>query len=162
MSLRQLDPKVTATRPLGIFFWEIGPSSSSRPDSHWQCLELMRNVGLKANSLVERCTSIEASVKWYRQMEDRRDRLDYETDGCVFKVNDLSDQDKLGARAANPRWAIAWKFAPRREMTPIRQIEVSVGRTGTLDAMSRDEAKEAIAKAGARSPAASRAIRTCW
>jgi DNA ligase (NAD+) len=131
-SLRQLDPKVTAKRPLSIFFWEIAPSSSSRPDSHWQCLELMRYLGLKTNPLAERCASVKAAIDWHTQMTRRRDELDYEIDGCVYKVNDLADHDKLGTRAANPRWAIAWKFTPRRETTTIRKIEVSVGRTGAL------------------------------
>ncbi len=131
-SLRQLDPQITAARPLQVFFWEIAASSSSRPASHWQCLERMRALGLKTNPLVERCTSGKAAVKWHKKMADRRDKLDYEIDGCVFKVNDLSDHETLGTRAANPRWAIAWKFAPRRDTTTIRDITVSVGRTGAL------------------------------
>ncbi len=136
-SLRQLDPKVTANRPLGIFFWEIASSSSSRPDSHWQCLALMRTLGLKTNPLVEQCGSVETAIDRYKQMVRRRDTLDYEIDGCVFKVNALDDQATLGVRAANPRWAIAWKFTPRRETTTIRDIEVSVGRTGALTPVAR-------------------------
>lgn len=136
-SLRQLDPKVTGKRPLGIFFWEIAPSSSSRPDSHWQCLELMRDLGLKTNPLVERCASADSAVKWYKRMTQRREKLDYEIDGCVFKLNALDDQESLGQRAANPRWAIAWKFTPRRDSTTVRDIEVSVGRTGALTPVAR-------------------------
>ncbi|MBN1557324.1 MAG: NAD-dependent DNA ligase LigA [Lentisphaerae bacterium] len=131
-SLRQLDPGVTAQRPLRIFFWEIAPASSSRPDSHWQCLELMRKLGLKTNPLAQRCASPDTAAAWYRELAERRETLDYEVDGCVFKVNDLADHETLGTRAANPRWAIAWKFAPRRATTTVRDIEVSVGRTGAL------------------------------
>ncbi|MEJ2721586.1 MAG: NAD-dependent DNA ligase LigA, partial [bacterium] len=136
-SLRQLDPKVTAGRPLRIFFWEIAPSSSSRPDSHWQCLELMRKLGLKTNPLVERCRSADAAVEWYERMANKRDELDYEIDGCVFKINNLADHDTLGVRATNPRCVIAWKFAPRRETTKIKSIDVSVGRTGALTPVAR-------------------------
>ena len=136
-SLRQLDSSVTAERPLGVFFWEIAPASSSRPGSHWQCLQLLRQLGLKTNPLVERCGSDDAAVDWYRRMAERREDLDYEIDGCVFKVNDLSDRETLGARASNPRWAIAWKFTPRRETTTVRGIDVSVGRTGALTPVAR-------------------------
>jgi DNA ligase (NAD+) len=87
---------------------------------------------LKTNPLAERCSSVDAAASWYRRMAKRREKLDYEIDGCVFKVNNLADHERLGARAANPRWAIAWKFTPRRETTKVRAIRASVGRTGTL------------------------------
>ncbi|MFW6152590.1 MAG: NAD-dependent DNA ligase LigA, partial [Verrucomicrobiota bacterium] len=131
-SLRQLDPRVTAKRPLSIFFWEIAPSSSSRPDSQWQCLQLMRKIGLRTDPVAEKCFSVDAAIDWYNDMAERREKLEYEIDGCVFKVNDFSDHKTLGTRAANPRWAIAWKFAPMRETSKVRKIEVSVGRTGAL------------------------------
>jgi len=131
-SLRQLDPNVTAKRPLRIFFWEIAPSSSSRPNTHWECLKLMRRLGLKIDSHASDLTSADAAVDWYRQMQKDRDDLPYEIDGCVFKVNTLDDQEALGTRAANPRWALAWKFEPRRDSTKIKNIEASVGRTGAL------------------------------
>jgi len=136
-SIRHLDPKVTAQRPLGIFFWEIATSSSSRPDTHWQCLALMRELGLKTNPLVERCSSMKAAVEWHNHMVQRREELDYEIDGCVFKINSLEDQESLGERAATPRWAIAWKFIPRRETATVRNIEVSVGRTGALTPVAK-------------------------
>jgi DNA ligase (NAD+) len=131
-SLRQLDSKITAERPLNIFFWEIGPSSSSRPDSQWQCLEAMKAWGLRCNPLTQRFDSVDQAVKWHRKMEDKRDDLDYEIDGCVFKVNAIADHDTLGTRAANPRWAIAWKFTSRRKTTKIKSIDAQVGRTGAL------------------------------
>jgi DNA ligase (NAD+) len=131
-SLRQLDPRITAERPLSIFFWEIAPSSSRRPDTQWECLQLMNKLGLKTNPLAEKCSSLKAAEDWYENMATKRDDLEYEIDGCVFKVNDLADHSTLGTRASNPRWAIAWKFSPRRETSRIRKIEVSVGRTGAL------------------------------
>jgi DNA ligase (NAD+) len=131
-SLRQLDPNITARRPLHIFFWEIAPSSSNRPDSHWQCIQLMENLGLKINPHVQRFDGVDEAVSWYRQMAGQRDDLPYEIDGCVFKINNLADQERLGARASNPRWAIAWKFPPRQETTKIKDIKASVGRTGKL------------------------------
>lgn len=131
-SLRQLDPNVTARRPLHIFFWEVAPSSSNRPDSHWQCIQMMENLGLKINPAVQRFDGVDEAAKWYQQMAEQRDDLPYEIDGCVFKVNNLVDQKKLGTRASNPRWAIAWKFPPRQETTKIKDIKASVGRTGKL------------------------------
>lgn len=131
-SLRQLDPNVTAARPLRIFFWAIAPSSSSRPDSQWQCLGLMETLGLRTNPLAQRFQSADNAVEWYQQMTDRRDDLPYEIDGCVFKVNSLADQERLGTRAANPRWAVAWKFPSRRKTTRIKDIHAQVGRTGAL------------------------------
>ncbi len=131
-SLRQLDPNITAERPLRAFFWEIGPSSSSMPDTHWECLEKMKRLGLKTNPEASRFESPEKAVDWYNKMKERRDSLPYEIDGCVFKVNNLDDRSTLGTRAANPRWAVAWKFPPRRKTTKIKEIEAYVGRTGAL------------------------------
>ncbi len=131
-SLRQLDPQITARRPLRIFFWEIAPTSSSRPDSQWQCLELMRDLGLKTNPRSERFQSVNKAVEWYRSMQEEREDLAYEIDGCVFKVNVLADHETLGTRAASPRWAIAWKFPSRRRNTRIEDIRPQVGRTGAI------------------------------
>lgn len=131
-SLRQLDPKVTAQRPLRIFCWAIGPSSSHVPDSHWQCIELLKDLGLKVNPETHLFQSVDEAVGWYGRMKEGRDDLPYEADGCVFKVNPIADQEQLGTRAANPRWAIAWKFPPRRKTAKIKDINAQVGRTGAL------------------------------
>lgn len=138
-SLRQLDPRITAERPLRIFFWEIAPSSTGRPDSQWACFELMRELGLKTDPLVERIETIDEAVEWFGQIKEQRDDLAYEIDGCVFKVNDLAAHEALGTRASNPRWAIAWKFEPRRKTTKIVDIEASVGRTGALTPVAQLE-----------------------
>ncbi len=131
-SLRQLDSGITAERPLRIFFWEIASSSSSRPGSQWTCIELMRALGLKTNPEAQRFGTPDDAVAWYEEMKERREDLPYEIDGCVFKVDNLEHHETLGTRAANPRWATAWKFPPRRRTTRIVDIEAQVGRTGAL------------------------------
>jgi DNA ligase (NAD+) len=131
-SLRQLDPSITAKRPLRIFFWEISPSSTSRPPTQWECLALMRSLGLKTCPESRRLASIQEAVRWHHDMEARRDTLPYEIDGCVFKVDSLADHERLGMRAANPRWAVAYKFTPRQKTTKVVAIGASVGRTGAV------------------------------
>lgn len=131
-SLRRLDPRITAKRPLHIFFWEMAPSSSSRPDTHWKCLELLEDLGFKVNSLREKLSSPDKAVDWFESVEQQRDDLPYEIDGCVFKIDNLADRETMGTRASSPRWAIARKFPPRRRKTKITEIEASVGRTGAL------------------------------
>lgn len=131
-SLRRLDPRITAKRPLRIYFWEMAPSSTSRPESHWKCLQLLKELGLKINPLTQRIGSPDKAVQWRDDLGEKRDDLPYEIDGSVFKLDNLADHDKMGARSANPRWAIAWKFQPRRKTTKIKSIEASVGRTGAL------------------------------
>lgn len=131
-SLRQLAPKVTAKRALQIFFWEMAPSSSGRPESHWQCLQRMRALGLKVNPEVQRFGCEKEAIDWYEEIREKREKLSYEIDGCVFKVNDLAAHEKMGTRAANPRWAVAWKFPSQRKTTRIEAIEAQVGRTGAL------------------------------
>ena len=131
-SLRQLDPKVTAERPLKIFVYELAKSSRGRPSTQWECLERLRDYGLRVNERVARVESADEAVEWYTAMAEDREDLDYEIDGCVFKVDELADHEDLGTRASNPRWAIAWKFPSRREVTRIEDIETQVGRTGAL------------------------------
>jgi len=131
-SLRQLDPRITAARPLRIFFWELAPSSSFRPPTQWACLDLMRQLGLKTCPESCRLETVEDAIRWHHDMESRRDSLPYEIDGAVFKVDRLADHERLGMRAANPRWAVAYKFTPRQKTTRIVEITASVGRTGAV------------------------------
>ena len=131
-SLRQLDPRITVQRPLRIFFWEVAPSSSDRPDTHWECLHLMQDLGLKLNPKATRFESVEKAVEWYEDIKAERDELPYEIDGCVFKVDNIADHETLGMRAANPRWAVAWKFPARRKTARIKEVRPYVGRTGAL------------------------------
>jgi DNA ligase (NAD+) len=131
-SLRQLDPDITAQRPLGFTAWELVSLSRELPSTHWACMDLLKTLGLKTPDETARCTSTDAVVDWYEDMADMRDSLPYETDGCVFKVNSLEDRETLGTRSANPRWAIAWKFAPERKTTTVTDIRAQVGRTGAV------------------------------
>jgi DNA ligase (NAD+) len=131
-SLRQLDPRITARRPLRIFFWEWTAASSWRPPTQWECLEGMKALGLKTCPQSTRLATADEAVRWHHDLEARRDGLPYEIDGAVFKVDRLADHDRLGERAANPRWAVAYKFTPRQQTTVIREIRPSVGRTGAV------------------------------
>ncbi|CAG1066745.1 DNA ligase [uncultured bacterium] len=131
-SLKQLDPKVTASRPLDIFFYGAGVIEGAAPFTHLETLELLKKSGLKVNPFVKLLHGIDAAIEYHDKMEAMRDSLDYELDGVVLKVNSLEFQKRLGARTRNPRWAIAYKFAPKQEMTRVKRIEVGVGRTGAL------------------------------
>jgi DNA ligase (NAD+) len=131
-SLRQLDPRITAARPLRVFFWEISPASTGRPDTQWECLERMKDLGLPTCPESRRTETLQDALAFHHDLEKRRDDLPYEVDGCVFKVDALADHARLGVRAANPRWAVAYKFVPRQRTTRIREIGAQVGRTGAI------------------------------
>lgn len=131
-SLRQLDPKVTAARPLRFVCWQLTSMSGTQPATHHACLDLVSKLGMKTGPETARCKSKKEVVEWHEKMAEKRDSMDIEIDGCVYKVDSLDDQQTLGTRAANPRWAIAWKFAPRRETTTVKKIRAQVGRTGAV------------------------------
>lgn len=132
-SLRRLDPRETAERPLDIFFYEIlRVEGYGGIDTQWKALQSLKKWGLKINSLAKKCKDIEDAIEYHREMAEKRDRLSYEIDGVVIKVNRFDYQEKLGAKSRSPRWAIAYKFPPREEVTEIVDIVVQVGRTGTL------------------------------
>lgn len=138
-SLRQLDSRITAERPLRVFFWEIATSSSWHPDSHWECLQMLENLGFKKNPLSQLFKTAEEAIEWYERVKETRDELDYEIDGAVFKIDHIPARRIMGDRAANPRWALAWKFPPRRKATRIRGITAYVGRTGALTPVAHVE-----------------------
>ncbi len=133
-SLRRLDPRETAERPLDIFFYEIlgvdGYNNSI--DAQWQVLQSLKKWGLKINPLARRCKDIEEAIKYHGEMAGRRGKLSYEIDGVVIKINRFEYQAIMGSKTRSPRWAIAYKFPPREELTEIADIVVQVGRTGTL------------------------------
>jgi DNA ligase (NAD+) len=131
-SLRQLDPSVTAERPLVVFVYEVMASEDGGLETHWQALEALRDWGFKVSRHVRRAGTIEEAVEWHHELERQRDELEYEIDGVVIKLNDLAAQGRLGATAHHPRWAFAYKFEPRREVSEILDIVVQVGRTGKL------------------------------
>ena len=132
-ALRQLDPKVTASRPLHIFLYAAPICRGRRFDTHWQVLGALEAWGLKVNREAHRrCDDLDQAFAYHRDMERRRDELPYEIDGVVFKVDDLAQQERLGVRQRDPRWALAYKFPPRRGASRVEDIAVQVGRTGSL------------------------------
>ncbi len=132
-SLRRLDPRETAERPLDIFFYEImHQEGGSEIKTQWDALHTLKKWGLKVNENIRLCRNVEDVIEYHKEMHERRDTLGYEIDGIVIKVNRLDYQEKLGAKTRSPRWAIAYKFPPREEITQVMDIVVGVGRTGTL------------------------------
>ncbi len=132
-SIRQLDSKITASRPLDIFFYDILFQQGGRQFSgHWEILKTLPQWGLKVNPNIKKCDHIEDAIDFHKNMADERDRLDYEIDGVVIKLNDLVARRQLGTKSRSPRWAIAYKFEPRREKTKLEDIVIQVGRTGAL------------------------------
>lgn len=128
-SLRQLDPRITAKRPLDIFFYY---SPDAKVKTQFDLLHYLQDIGFKVNSHFKLCKGIEEVKKFITNWESKRDDLDYEIDGIVIKVNDLEDQNKLGSTAREPRWALAYKYPPEQKETVIEDIIASVGRTGVV------------------------------
>ena len=131
-SLRHLDSKETASVPLDIFFYRVLSCRGKEFKSQWEVLKSLPKWGLKVSSDVKKCKSIQDTIRYHDQMEQKREDLPYEIDGVVVKVNRLDHENRLGIKARSPRWAVAYKFPPRREETQIMDIIVQVGRTGTL------------------------------
>lgn len=131
-SLRQLDSSITAQRPLVITCYEVMVSSDSQLPTHWDELEALSRWGLPVPTHQQLCPSIDDVMRFHQKTEAMRDSLPYEIDGVVVKVNRREWQQRLGMKSRSPRWAIAYKFTPRKEITKIEDIVVSVGRTGTL------------------------------
>jgi DNA ligase (NAD+) len=131
-SLRQLDSTITATRPLVVTCYEIMAVSTPVPPTHWEELETLAQWGLPVPVLRRLCASIDQVMTFHRETESMRDQLPFEIDGVVVKVNRRDWQGRLGMKSRSPRWAIAYKFAARKEITVVQDIVVSVGRTGTL------------------------------
>lgn len=131
-SLRQLDPKITAKRPLDIFFYGIGEVTGKSFETHREVLDTLKAWGLKTNPLNKLCQGINEAIGYYKEIGEMRDSLGYEIDGVVVKVNNIRLQERLGNVARSPRWAVAYKFEPRQADTKILDIQVHVGRTGIL------------------------------
>lgn len=131
-SIRQLDPKVTAKRPLSTFIYALGHIEGAEFNTHYEVLEFYKACGLRVNSHVERFKSFDDVIDYCMGWREKRDTLPYEIDGMVIKVNSLEHQRLLGFTAKSPRWAIAYKFPAEQKTTIIEDIIVSVGRTGAL------------------------------
>lgn len=132
-SLRQLDPEVTRTRPLRLWSYQIGYAEGFSVTSHWQALEQIRSWGFPVNPMVRQAADFSEVHEYCDWMAEQRERLDYEIDGCVIKVNSVALQEELGAVGREPRWAIAYKFPPRQATTRLVDIRVNVGRTGAIN-----------------------------
>lgn len=132
-SVRQLDPRVTAARRLDCFIYEILLlEGAAAPDTHVAALEMLASLGLRVNPEFRLAAGIEEAARHCEAWRERRWRVPYDTDGMVIKVNSLAQQRRLGATARSPRWAVAFKFPAQQAVTRIRDIVVSVGRTGAL------------------------------
>lgn len=131
-ALRQLDPRITAQRPLSIFFYEVGDTPGIEFKSHWEKLAFLRELGLRTNPENAICDSIEQVKERYEAMQKKRHELPYEIDGSVIKVDSEDQRRRLGAVSRTPRWAVAWKFPAEEEAPTVEDIFVSVGRTGAL------------------------------
>ena len=131
-SIRQLDSKITAMRPLDIYCYGIGALEGAKFKTHWEILHTLKGWGLKVNPFIKICKGIDEVIKYHEDMEEKRDRIPYELDGVVVKVNSLDLQDRLGILTRSPRWAVAYKFKARQETTRVKDIIVGVGRTGAL------------------------------
>ncbi|HEV3091471.1 MAG TPA: NAD-dependent DNA ligase LigA [Candidatus Cybelea sp.] len=131
--VRQLDPALTAQRRLSFFAYTLAVDEGAAIATQWEALERLRSLGLPVNPHVARAASLDDVEAYCARWEEKRDTLDYEIDGVVIKVNEFATQERLGAVARDPRWAIAFKFKPREARTKLRDIVVTVGRTGTLN-----------------------------
>lgn len=136
-SLRQLDPKVTASRKLRFFAYAWGEMSEMPADTQSGMVALFQEWGFCTNPLTQRLTSIEAIIAHYNHIGLERAQLDYDIDGVVYKVDDLKLQERLGFRSRSPRWAIAHKFPAEQATTILRGIDIQVGRTGVLTPVAR-------------------------
>ena len=130
--MRQLDPRITAQRRLDVFFYGLGYAEGPRPQTHMEALALFQDLGLRVNPHLQLCPSIEDAIAFCQYWAAAREELSYDIDGVVLKVNALAWQEKLGATAKNPRWAIAYKFPAQEATTTVEDIIVQVGRTGVL------------------------------
>jgi len=131
-SLRQLDPRVTAERPLKMYAYDVGRFDGIRIESQQELLSTLPHLGIRANPLFAVCEGIEEAIAFYERVREDRDRLPYETDGIVLKVDSFEARRDAGEISRSPRWAIAGKFPAETEITRLLDIAISVGRTGVL------------------------------
>lgn len=136
-SLRQLDPKVTATRPLEFCAYGVGQADGELPASHSGILAALKSWGVPVSPELQLARGVEAALDYYRAIGAKRAALAYEIDGVVFKVDRLDWQRELGFRAREPRWAIAHKFPAQEELTELLDVEFQVGRTGAITPVAR-------------------------
>ena len=136
-SLRQLDASITASRPLGFFAYGWGEMSDMPAETQSGMIKWFEHCGFKTNPLTKTCRSVEALLKFHREIEAQRAALDYDIDGVVYKVDRLDWQQRLGFVSRSPRWAIAHKFPAEKATTIVKDIEIQVGRTGALTPVAK-------------------------
>jgi len=133
-SVRQLDPRITAKRPLDIYIYMLGyAEGKATPPTHWETMEYLKSLGFKVNPNNSLLTNIEQVEEYHHTWVERRESLPYEADGIVVKINQLDLQEQLGNIGHEPRWAVAYKFPAIQGTTRLIDIGISVGRTGTLN-----------------------------
>jgi len=138
-SLRQKDPSITASRPLGFFAYAWGEMAQMPADTQSGMIAWFERCGFITNPLTKLCHSVEQLIAFHRKIEEARARLDYDIDGVVYKVDRLDWQERLGFVSRTPRWAIAHKFPAERAITVLRDIEIQVGRTGSFTPVGKLE-----------------------
>src|SRR6202163_4615440 len=138
-SLRQKDPGITASRPLGFFAYAWGEMSAMPEATQSGMIGWFERCGFKTNPLTKLCHSVEQLIAFHRKIEEQRARLDYDIDGVVYKVDRIDWQERLGFVSRTPRWAIAHKFPAERALTVLRDIEIQVGRTGSCTPVGKLE-----------------------
>ncbi|MDR3489195.1 MAG: NAD-dependent DNA ligase LigA [Bradyrhizobium sp.] len=138
-SLRQKDPGITASRPLGFFAYAWGEMAAMPADTQSGMIKWFERCGFRTNPLTRLCHSVEELLSFHREIETRRSHLDYDIDGVVYKVDRIDWQERLGFVSRTPRWAIAHKFPAERAMTVLRDIEIQVGRTGSFTPVGKLE-----------------------
>jgi DNA ligase (NAD+) len=138
-SLRQKDPSITASRPLGFFAYAWGEMSDMPEETQSGMISWFERCGFHTNPLTKLCHSVEELVAFHRGIEEQRSHLDYDIDGVVYKVDRIDWQERLGFVSRTPRWAIAHKFPAERAMTVLRDIEIQVGRTGSFTPVGKLE-----------------------
>lgn len=131
-SVRQLDPSITAKRPLQFFAYSSDEIGQFGVATHWEFLQMLEDAGFKVNPYARLCRTVEDILSYYHELEDKRASLDYDIDGIVYKVNRVDWQQRMGHSARAPRWAIAHKFPAEKALTKLNAITIQVGRTGTL------------------------------
>lgn len=136
-ALRQLDPAITASRPLRFFAYAWGEISGALPQTQMQMMARFKQWGFVTNPLLRVCENLDQMLAAYAHFASLRARLDYDIDGIVYKLDSLELQQRLGFRARSPRWAIAHKFDPQKAQTVVEAIEIQVGRTGALTPVAK-------------------------
>ncbi|MFO7979385.1 MAG: NAD-dependent DNA ligase LigA [Candidatus Aminicenantes bacterium] len=131
-TMRQLDSRKVADKPMDIYFYEILRVEGQEFSSHWEVIQQLPKWGLKVDKIIRKCSSFREVEKYREELSQKRNDLEYEIDGIVIKVDDYKLREQLGTRQRSPRWALAWKFPPKKEVTVLEDIVVQVGRTGML------------------------------